>query len=145
MNSGAEKGKENVNAFKAWVATQSDDDFTNITYRGQLSRVEVAKAIGCGKSALVQNPELKNRLQKLEDDLRSKGVLPALTAKAKLNEGIPSKYDNEARQRSLSAKHSSSLERENIELKAKVKELESKLERFGELSSTLADMGLFPR
>jgi hypothetical protein len=39
----------------------------------------------------------------------------------------------------------SSLEAENIELKAKVKELEKRLERFGELSETLSEMGLMPR
>ncbi len=37
------------------------------------------------------------------------------------------------------------LEAENIELKAKVKELEKRLERFGELSETLSEMGLMPR
>ena len=31
------------------------------------------------------------------------------------------------------------------ELKAKVKELEKRLERFGELSETLSEMGLMPR
>ena len=34
------------------------------------------------------------------------------------------------------------LEAENIELKAKVKELESKLERFGELNETLSGNGV---
>ena len=37
------------------------------------------------------------------------------------------------------------LERENIELKAKVKELENKLERFGELNETLSEMGFMLR
>lgn len=37
------------------------------------------------------------------------------------------------------------LERENLELKVKVKELAIKLERFGELSETLAEMGFMPR
>ena len=37
------------------------------------------------------------------------------------------------------------VEAENIELKAKVCELEKKLERFGELSETLAEMGFMPR
>ena len=37
------------------------------------------------------------------------------------------------------------LEAENIELKAKVKELENKLKHFGELSETLSEMGFMPR
>ena len=37
------------------------------------------------------------------------------------------------------------LEQENIELKAKVNELQRRLERYGELSETLAEMGFMPR
>jgi hypothetical protein len=38
-----------------WVATQTDDDFVQITFRGQLNRGDIANTIGCGKSALRQN------------------------------------------------------------------------------------------
>jgi len=44
-------------------------------FRGQLNRIEVAKGIGCGKSALNQNPTLKKALKALEDGLRDKGIL----------------------------------------------------------------------
>ena len=37
------------------------------------------------------------------------------------------------------------LEQENIELKARIRELERRLARFGELSETLAEMGVMPR
>ena len=65
-----------------------------------------------------------------------------LTKKTK-NE--PKEYDNSSRKTALLAKHNSNLERENIELKAKVKELENKLERFGELNETLSEMGFMFR
>ncbi|PMH66090.1 hypothetical protein BCU63_00795 [Vibrio splendidus] len=107
--------------------------------------MEVAKGIGCGKSALNQNPSLKKALKALEDELRGKGVLPPLTDVAKKNEGKPQAYDNTASRKLLDSKRVSSLEAENIELKAKVKELEKRLERFGELSETLSEMGLMPR
>ncbi|MFB1095162.1 VPA1267 family protein [Vibrio diabolicus] len=145
MASGQQKAQQNLEAFEVWKATQTDDEFKQIVFRGQLNRIEVAKGIGCGKSALNQNPALKKALKALEDELRSKGVLPPLTDAAKKNEGKPQAYDNTANRKLLDSKRVSSLEAENIELKAKVKELEKRLERFGELSETLSEMGLMPR
>lgn len=146
MASGQQKAQQNLEAFEIWKATQTDDDFKQIVFRGQLNRIEVAKGIGCGKSALNQNPALKKALKALEDELRGgKGVLPTLTNAAKKNEGKPQAYDNTANRKLLDSKRVSSLEAENIELKAKVKELEKRLERFGELSETLSEMGLMPR
>ncbi|MFW7525881.1 VPA1267 family protein [Vibrio ostreicida] len=145
MASGQQKAQQNLEAFEVWKATQTDDEFKQIVFRGQLNRIEVAKGIGCGKSALNQNPTLKKALKALEDELRGKGVLPPLTDAAKKNEGKPQAYDNTANRKLLDSKRVSSLEAENIELKAKVKELEKRLERFGELSETLSEMGLMPR
>tara|TARA_R110001583_G_scaffold52178_1_gene162329 strand:- start:13113 stop:13289 length:177 start_codon:yes stop_codon:yes gene_type:complete len=58
MANGQEKGQQNFHAFQAWVATQSDDDFKQLAIKGKgkLSRVEISKAVGCGISALTQNP-----------------------------------------------------------------------------------------
>ncbi|GEM81354.1 VPA1267 family protein [Vibrio superstes] len=145
MASGQQKAQQNLEAFEVWTATQTDDEFKQIVFRGQLNRIEVAKGIGCGKSALNQNPALKKALKALEDELRGKGVLPPLTDAAKKNEGKPQAYDNTANRKLLDSKRVSSLEAENIELKAKVRELEKRLERFGELSETLSEMGLMPR
>ncbi|HCE1505269.1 TPA: hypothetical protein RG678_002559 [Vibrio alginolyticus] len=145
MASGQQKAQQNLEAFEVWKATQTDDDFKQIVFRGQLNRIEVAKGIGCGKSALNQNPALKKALKALEGELRGKGVLPPLTDAAKKNADKPKAYDNTANRKLLDSKRVSSLEAENIELKAKVKELEKRLERFGELSETLSEMGLMPR
>ncbi|MDE1210397.1 VPA1267 family protein, partial [Vibrio aestuarianus] len=124
MAGGQQKAQQNLEAFEVWKATQTDDDFKQIVFRGQLNRIEVAKGIGCGKSALNQNPALKKALKILEDELRSKGVLPPLTDAAKNNADKPKVYDNTANRKLLDSKRVSSLEAENIELKAKVKELE---------------------
>lgn len=145
MANGQQKALQNLEAFEAWKATQTDDDFKQITFRGQLSRIEVATGIGCGKSALNQNPALRRALKTLEDDLRERGVLPPLTESAKKNADNPKQYDNTASLKMLDSKCASALEVENIELKAKVKELESKLERFGGLSETLSELGFMPR
>ena len=145
MGSGAEKAKEYVRAFELWMATQTDDDYQQIIHRGNLSRGEIVKAIGCGRSALAQNPELRSQLQQLEDDLRAREVLPPLTAQAKASTDSPKAYDPSAHRRQLDTKRVSTLEQENIELKAKVNELQRRLERYGELSETLAEMGFMPR
>ena len=145
MASGQQKAQQNLEAFEVWKMTQTDDDFKQIVFRGQLNRIEVAKSIGCGKSALNQNPALKKTLKALEDELRDKGVLPPLTELAKNNADKPKAYDCTTNRKLLDSKRVSSLEVENIELKAKVKELEKRLERFGELSETLSEMGLMPR
>lgn len=145
MASGQQKAQQNLEAFEVWKATQNDDDFKQIVFRGQLNRIEVAKGIGCGKSALNQNPALKEALKILEEELRDKGVLPPLTESAKKNADKPKTYDSTTNRKLLDSKRVSSLEVENIELKAKVNELEKRLERFGELSETLSEMGLMPR
>jgi len=145
MANGQQKAQENLETFEVWKATQTDDDFTQIIFRGSLSRVEIAKSIGCGKSALNQNPALKAALIQLEDDLRDRGVLPPLTEPAKSDPFKLKHYDNTSNQTKLNSIRVSKLEVENIELKAKVKELENKLERFGELNETLSDMGFMPR
>lgn len=145
MASGQQKAQQNVNSFLIWKATQSDDDFRQIIFRGSLNRGEIAKAIGCGKSALTQNPILKDELESLEKILRDKSVLPPFIDKANADLGKPKLYNNNANRNALDSKRLSSLEAENIELKAKIKELESRLERFGELSETLTEMGFMPR
>ena len=120
-------------------------DFKQIVFKGKLNRIEVAKGVGCGKSALSQNPALRKALKALEDKLRDKGVLPPLTESAKKDAAKPKQYDNTANRKLHDSKRVSALEAENIELKAKVKELEDKLERFGELNETLSEMGFMPR
>jgi hypothetical protein len=145
MANGQQKAQQNLDAFLEWSATQEEDDYKQIAFRGQLSRTEIAKAVGFGKSALNQNPDIRKLLKKLEDNLRDKGVLPPLTDTAKKEADKPKQYDNTANRKALDSKRSSSLEAENIELKAKIKELEGKLTRFGELSETLSEMGFMPR
>ena len=145
MASGRQLAEQNIAAFEAWVATQSDEDFAQIIFKGKLNRMEVAKGVGCGKSALNQNPSLRKRLTELEEQLRNRGVLPPLSDKAKAQAGQPKEYDNKSARRILDTKRTSQLEQENIELKARVKELEAQLERFGELSEVLSEMGMMPR
>jgi DNA polymerase III gamma/tau subunit len=130
--------QQNIDAFKVWMATQTDDDYKQIAFGGQLLRREIAKAVGCGKSALNQNKDIRTLLKTLEESLRDKGVLPQLTDTAKKDADKPKQYDNTASRKALDSRRLSSLEAENIELKAKLK-------RYGELSETLSEMGFIPR
>lgn len=145
MANGQQKALQNLEAFQVWQATQTHDDFQQIIVRGQLNRGEVAKAVGCGKSALTQNPALKKALALLEENLREKGVLPPLKQPVKNSPEKPKQYDNTVNLKQLNSKRLSTLESENKELKAKVNELENKLKRYGELSETLYEMGIMPR
>ncbi len=144
MSNGQERARQNLSAFQTWVATQTDDDFKQIVFRGQLNRGEVAKAIGIGKSALRQNPAIKTALENLEQNLRDRGVLPELTETAQAQRSEPKRYDPSINQRAMEARRLSVLEQENIELKARVATLEAKLKRYGELSEVLTEFGVAP-
>ena len=144
-SNGQQKGSENVIAFKVWRSTQTEDDFRQITRGGQLNRTEIAKAIGCGRSAFTQNESLGRELNELEIRLRSQGILPPLVNGSASDLGQPKLYDNTRTGKLRDSMRVATVEAENIELKAKVCELEKKLERFGELSETLAEMGFMPR
>ena len=144
MSNGQERARQNLSAFQSWVATQTDDDFKEIIFRGQLNRGEVAKAIGIGKSALRQNPAIKTALENLEQRLRDRGVLPELTETAQAQRSEPKRYDPSVNQRAMESRRLSLLEQENIELKARVATLEAKLKRYGELSEVLTEFGVAP-
>jgi len=145
MPNGKQISEHNITLFEAWVATQSDEDFSQIIMRGKLNRTEIAKAVGFGKSALNQNPQIKKRLEELENGLRKLRILPPLTEKAKKEIGKPKEYDSTRNKRRHESMRLSVLEQENIELKTRVKDLDSQLERYGELSESLYEIGIMPR
>lgn len=70
MVNGQQLFQQNIDAFKLLVASQSDEDLNQIVIRSHLDRKEFAKGVGCGKSALNQNPALWESLENLEDALR---------------------------------------------------------------------------
>lgn len=143
MANGQQKAEQNIVAFENWIASMSDDDFAQIVFRGQLNRGEVAKGIGCAKSALRQNPRMATMLAELEDNLRIRGVLPSPTIESKADK--PLKYDQDASRRVRESNHLAKLEKENLELKAKIKVLETKLAKYTELSDVLGEFGVMPR
>lgn len=145
MASGQQLAKHNLEQFRTWRATQTDEDFLQIIHLGRLKRVEIAKAIGCGKSALTQNPGLRAEIDALESELRNRGILPPVVEAAHTSADQSREYNISATRLARNDHRSARLEQENIELKARIRELERHLARFGELSETLAEMGVMPR
>jgi hypothetical protein len=129
------KAEQNLEKFITWQATLSDDCFKQIVFRGALNRGEIAKACNFGKSALQQNPQIKEALAKLEDSLRTRSVLPRLTKKAKSAQAEPKQHDITSRKAVKDAKRIAQLEQEVLELK-------SRLNRYRELSEVLFEMGV---
>ena len=76
MANGKQLAEQNLAIFIGWVASKSDTDFRKIIARGVLSRTEIARECGFAKSALNQNPRIKNSLHALEEQLRARAVLP---------------------------------------------------------------------
>lgn len=127
--------EKSVRAFMLWQAGMSNDDYTQIIYRGHLNRAAVAKGCGFSKTVLKQNPQVKKLLAQLELDLRQKRVLPDLTEVAQAA-AAQTKIHNRTEGKQSKESH------RIAELEAKVLMLEAKLQRFQDLSDVLVEMGL---
>lgn len=145
MASGQQVAEQNLKAFIAWSATKSDDDFREYAHRGKLNRSEIAAECGFGKSALIQNPAIKNALEALETRLRGSGVLADVNATAPLSRQDPPLRDREAKQRHQEGQRLNSLEFENASLRAELTQAKALLERYKLLSSFLEETGRLPR
>jgi hypothetical protein len=144
MASGREVAKANVEAFSAWVASKTDEDFRSLVHRGQLSRKEVATECGFATSVLGQNPLVKKALNDLEDALRQRGVLPPKVEEP-AGEPAPLTREPGKLRGAVEAERLRRLETENAGLKAEVAELKRALEKYVVLSEALAMTGRLPR
>lgn len=145
MASGQQIAEENIRKFAVWVASKTDDDFRALVLRGVLSREDIAKECGFGKSALSQNPTVKKTLKELEDDLRKRGVLPPLAREALegVTDAPPRKAEGVAAARD--AERLKRLEQENASLRAELAEVKRALSRYAVLQEALAETGRIPR
>jgi len=141
MANGQQLAKINFETFISWKDTQRLDDFKKIIKDGKLSRTEIAKSSGLGKSSLYQNPSIRNALSELEERLRAYQILPALNESTN-----PSRLKHSKENHSKSeTKKISALETQNLELKAQVRYLEERLNCFTELSESMIELGILPR
>lgn len=85
--------------------------------------------------------DIANRTTRLTEG----GILPPVVEAAHTPTDQSREYNISATRLTRNDHRSARLEQENIELKARIRELERRLARFGELSETLAEMGVMPR
>ncbi|QGZ60524.1 VPA1267 family protein [Paraburkholderia acidisoli] len=146
MASGQQLAEENVRKFATWAASKTDEDFRNMVARGVLSRTEIAAECGFAKSALAQNPRIRDALKALETSLRERGVLPpvASVGESEADAAIPVRRVEPMRA-ARDAERLSRLEQENASLRAENAELKRLLARFSVLQDALAETGRLPR
>tara|TARA_R110001592_G_scaffold362873_1_gene678628 strand:- start:9341 stop:9817 length:477 start_codon:yes stop_codon:yes gene_type:complete len=130
----------NVNKFRKWHEDKDTEYFLSfINLKTQkLSKEAVCKAAGFGYSALKPkngNPHLIGELKEFEASiikkLEGKGLVAksvAATPTHKTSKEGEVTFDQNARNNALNARRVAELEKENIDLKHKVKQLESSLE-----------------
>jgi hypothetical protein len=141
MKPASHPAQQNVEAFHKWLLSKSDDDYRQMVHRGSLNRKEIATECGFGKSALQQNPAIRESLRALEDDLRARGVLPALDPDA---ESVPQQRSDAIRAARTEGRLKS-VEQENAALRAEVQTLRAALKRYEVLDEVLAETGRLPR
>jgi hypothetical protein len=137
---GQERAEQNFQIFLSWVATRTDADLREMVSQGRLNRGEICRECNFGRSALVQNPRIKETLRELEEQLRAKGVLPTLAT----NDSVPLRSKGQL-QASTDAERLRKLEAENAGLRAELTEVRSRLKRFESLESLLAETGRLAR
>jgi hypothetical protein len=145
MASGQQIAEENVRKFVTWAASKTDEDFRNIAVRGFLSRTEIAAECGFAKSALAQNPRIRDALKTLETSLRQRGVLPSLAPDSETDPSVPRVRQADLEHQVRDAERLSRLERENASLRAENSELKRLLARYAVLQQVLAETGRLPR
>ena len=144
MASGRQKSDENVIAFEQWVASMLPTDFQTLVFRGKLNRVEVAKAVGCAKSALQQNPRLKQQLFELEEKLRERGILPPPADTATSDQSSCPNSPSSDKDKLVRSATLHRMEQRILALEAENRALKQQLSRFSELSEVLTEMGRLP-
>lgn len=157
MANGKQLAEQNLAIFIGWVASKSDTDFRKIIARGVLSRTEIARECGFAKSALNQNPRIRNSLHTLEEQLRARAVLPPLfphahaevkgaaeTCRSEMSATDQKKTERTA----IEGRESELLHRlqsENANQKAEITELRRRLSKYESLHQALASTGRMPR
>lgn len=142
MASGQQIAEQNVRTFIAWVESKTDEDFRAMASRGVLSRKEIAKECAFAKSALDQNPRIKQALRELESSLRLRGVLPIAVQREA--DALLMREPGQIRG-AREADRLRRLEQENASLKAEVAELKRALVKHSLLKDALARTGRLPR
>jgi hypothetical protein len=139
---GQQRSEQNLATFISWVASKTDLDFREMVARGQLSRQEIARECGFAKSVLLQNPRVKDCLRVLEEQLRTRQVLPPVVESSEVKTPQPAALDQRAAADKARLKR---LESENASLRAELTLVRGDLERFRLIDDVLCSTGRLPR
>jgi hypothetical protein len=145
MASGQQLSEQNFVAFNTWLASKTDDDFRQLASRGVLSRKEIAIECGFSKSALDQNPRIKEALKAAEHGLRERGILPSIAEKTAEQPAEPLMREAGKQKHALEAERLRRLEQENASLRSENGELKRQLERYAVIREALSLTGRVPR
>jgi hypothetical protein len=145
MANGQHVAKQNFAAFRAWAVSKTDDDFRKYVHKCKLKRSEIASECRFARSALIQNPAIKNALEALEQRLRTVGVLPPPESIKQSPLQAPPMRDREASKRQNESQRLNKLEQENAALRAELSEAKLMLERYKLMSEFMAETGRMPR
>ena len=139
---GQQRSEQNLATFLSWMASKTDDDFREMVARGQLSRQEIARECGFAKSALLQNPRVKDALKTLEAQLRERKVLPPM-AETSESDAAPQATPNP--RAAADKARLKRLESENASLRAELSQVRADLDRYRLMDSVLCSTGRLPR
>ncbi|ABE43643.1 VPA1267 family protein [Polaromonas sp. JS666] len=139
---GQQRSEQNLATFRSWVASKTDDDFREMVARGQLSRQEIARECGFAKSALLQNPRVKDALKTLETQLRERKVLPPVAETGESDAAAQATPNPRVAADKARLKR---LESENASLRAELTQVRADLDRYRLMDSVLCSTGRLPR
>jgi len=144
MPNGQQLKQKNYQAFLQWIEGKTDNDFKQMVCRGLLNRVKIAQEIGFAKSVLAQNPDVRNALDKLEEDLRSKKVLPPKVAEAD-DDGLATIAEPNSQKRVFDQARIKRLESDVAAMRAERDLWRDRAEHYEALDRVLMASGRMPR
>lgn len=141
---GQQKADQNLATFLSWVASKTDADYREMVARGRLNRKEIARECGFAKSALLQNPRVRDSLKVLEANLRERGILPPLTG-SDGEAAVVAAFDPPNPRAAADKARLKRLEAENASLRAELTQLRERMARYELMERHLAETGRLPR
>ena len=147
--SGRQIAEQNVELLQAWIKTRDEaGDWADYVRANKLNRVEVARECGFAKSALQQNPTIKQLLASLEERLQQDGVLFGQAQDSGMEHvEKPADPDSEIalnmalRAKAVAQQRVKTVEEQNATLRAEIKELKDRLRKSSMVDQHLAQTG----
>lgn len=145
MSNGKQMGDDYYLKFLEWAAGKTDQEFKLLERRGILNRSEICKELVFSRSVFTSNPHINAALQKLEEGLRERGVLPAEEEKEPFDKNTAPVREVGARNAGVDAERMRRLELDNAALRQELTEIKRQLQKYSTLAEALSMTGRVPR